>query len=100
MKLLQLILFFISFVLSCSDSIDKISVSGTDSSSAGAMAVINENLCTKCERCYGVCPRPGKALSKMVVNGGETIFVIDPQQCLRCGLCISKCPYGAITWKH
>ena len=28
---------------------------------------------------------------------GKTNFVIDPEVCVRCGLCISSCKFGAIS---
>lgn len=97
MKLLYVLLLLFT---ACSDSIEKVSVSGVNGTTSGASIVISETLCAKCNRCYEVCPRPGKALSTIVLSENETIYVIDPEQCLRCGLCINKCPYGAVTWKH
>lgn len=97
MKLLYALLLLFA---ACNDSIDKISVSGNNGTASGSSMVISEKLCAKCNLCYEVCPRPGKALSTITINENETIYVIDPEQCLRCGLCMNKCPYGAITWKH
>lgn len=86
-------------IASCTDSVDKISVSGnTDKESAGANVVIDANVCYGCsyEYCYRRCPV--KAVSKTTIEN-RTYYIIDPEQCIKCGICVESCPFDAITWK-
>ena len=86
-----------AFLAGCSDSIDKISVSGT---STQATVVINANACIACapRYCWESCPQ--RAISEVRLSETKTVYVVDPQKCIRCGVCINKCPYGAISWKQ
>lgn len=53
-------------------------------------------LCTQCE--YEWCARacPVGAISRDPETG---IVVIDPQECIQCGECVTACPFGAIRQK-
>jgi polyferredoxin len=53
---------------------------------------IDSNLCTECELCYKVCPIQ-VAPFKFRERGIETVKDGD---CLKCGLCVSSCPKGAL----
>ncbi len=86
--------------LTCSDTVNKVTVNSIGNNTTAASLVIDEYMCTKCDKCISACPRYGKALSKIVVYEDQTVYVIDPSQCLRCGLCIDRCHFGAIIWKH
>jgi Fe-S-cluster-containing hydrogenase component 2 len=86
-----------AFMAGCSDSVAKLSVSGA---STQATVVINANACIACapRYCWESCPQ--RAISEVRLSESKTVYVVDPQKCIRCGVCIAKCPYGAITWKQ
>ncbi|NLD91584.1 MAG: 4Fe-4S binding protein [Fibrobacter sp.] len=87
-------------IVTCTDSIDKISVSGdTNQEMSGATVFIDANVCYGCsyENCYTRCPV--KAVSRTKI-GERTYFIIDPEKCIKCGICIESCPFDAITWKQ
>ena len=48
-------------------------------------------LCRGCKRCAVADSCPSKAVS--VVNGKATI---DGDKCTKCGVCVGKCPFGAV----
>ena len=52
----------------------------------------NAELCRGCNKCAIETRCPSKAAS--VIDGK---LVIDPDKCLSCGVCIGKCPFGAIS---
>ncbi|MBZ4655113.1 MAG: pyruvate ferredoxin oxidoreductase [Peptococcaceae bacterium] len=52
--------------------------------------VINGEKCTKCQRCWLLCPDG-------VIERGEPYFQIDYNFCKGCGLCAYECPVKAIT---
>jgi Fe-S-cluster-containing hydrogenase component 2 len=81
----------------CSDSVDKVSVSGV---STQAAVFIDATACIACapRYCYQSCPQ--RAISEVRLNETKTVYVVDPQKCIRCGVCINSCPYGAISWKR
>jgi ferredoxin len=83
------------FIAGCSDSVEKLSVTGTSSS---ASVVVDAEKCTWCGICYRACP--AGAISENVFVNSDYAYIIDPQKCLHCGVCIGKCPYGAISWKR
>ena len=47
--------------------------------------------CIKCKytECVGVCP-------VTCFHEGETMLVIDPDECIECGVCVNECPVHAI----
>lgn len=60
----------------------------------------SENFCSyKCHKCSDICP--SGALQKMTLELKRRtqigIAQINPDQCVRCGLCIMKCPREALT---
>jgi NADP-reducing hydrogenase subunit HndC len=85
-------------LFSCSDSVEKVRVTGTDVT-AKSNVVIDGEICYGCvwESCKTFCPQ--NAVSKNQI-GERSVFIIDPQKCIKCGICIQKCPFDAITWKH
>jgi NADPH-dependent glutamate synthase beta subunit-like oxidoreductase/NAD-dependent dihydropyrimidine dehydrogenase PreA subunit len=57
---------------------------------------VNEDLCSGCGICVGVCPYDASKLEKTEKG---LISAIDELKCKRCGVCISACPSGARTIK-
>jgi ferredoxin len=55
------------------------------------VAVVNEEKCTACRLCEGVCP---VAAIKI-----DTVAIIDRAECTGCGQCVAECPRKAITLK-
>jgi len=55
------------------------------------MAFIVCEPCIKCRytECAGVCPVD-------CFRAGETMLVIDPEECIDCGVCVNECPVHAI----
>lgn len=54
---------------------------------------VDADACTGCKACLQVgCP----ALSHAPAAGGKTRAVIDPTQCVGCGVCTAACRFGAI----
>lgn len=54
------------------------------------MASVVNDKCTKCKSCVEVCP-------VACFHEGENMLVINPDDCIDCGVCIAECPKGAIT---
>lgn len=50
---------------------------------------IDINWCSGCRRCVDFCP--GNAIQRF----GE-VLQIDPDECLKCGMCKTVCPNGCI----
>lgn len=60
--------------------------------------VINNNLCTGCGTCAGVCPN---GLLKMeMTHEGRYIPVIESNDCKRCNLCARVCPANNENFKE
>jgi formate hydrogenlyase subunit 6/NADH:ubiquinone oxidoreductase subunit I len=80
----------------CSDSVDKVSVSGAPSQPA---VTIDAKACIACagRYCWEACPK--RAVDELTVDK-QIIYVIDTEKCIRCGVCIGKCPYGAVVWRR
>jgi NADPH-dependent glutamate synthase beta subunit-like oxidoreductase len=69
--------------------------------------------CVLCARCADICPEhcirfapldaldvdpAQRAILEAQGNGGPvTVYLYDPDKCIRCGLCAVRCPTGAIT---
>ena len=77
------------------------------------MPVINVQWCEGAGPCASVCPvdvfklreltknelktLTFKARVKVFIHGGKQAFVIGPEVCRGCGLCVTACPENAIT---
>ncbi len=57
---------------------------------SGELAVIDQNLCGGCGRCFDVC-----RYDAVLVRDGQ--YIVDPLACEGCGYCARVCPDEAIT---
>ena len=64
---------------------------------------VNNYICTECEKCVDVCPvevehdgKKEKAVQVLPKMFWENIFLIDEQNCTKCGECEKACPTGAL----
>ncbi len=55
------------------------------------MTYVVTEACVRCKYtdCVDVCPVD-------CFHEGPNFLVIDPEQCIDCGLCVNECPIGAI----
>ena len=60
-----------------------------------ATTTINEELCSGCQICEGLCPY--KAIS---FDEERKVSRLNETLCKGCGVCVAACPSGAITGKH
>lgn len=51
----------------------------------------NDERCTDCGACVGVCPTQALVLERPSMN-----VAFDPEQCVVCGECVPCCPVGAM----
>jgi heterodisulfide reductase subunit A len=61
----------------------------------GAIAAVNEELCSGCKVCADLCPYNAITFSE----DGKLAEVSDVL-CKGCGVCVAACPAGAITARH
>jgi dihydropyrimidine dehydrogenase (NAD+) subunit PreA len=54
-------------------------------------AVIDQDLCIQCGRCYAACEDTSHQAITNLVNGKRHFEVID-EECVGCNLCVSVCP--------
>jgi heterodisulfide reductase subunit A len=60
-----------------------------------ATAVIEEEFCSGCKTCIGLCP-----YNAISFNEERKVSVINEALCKGCGTCTAACPSGAITSRH
>ncbi len=63
----------------------------------GAIASVNEDFCSGCRMCEGVCEFNA---IEMVEEEGKVHSHVVEELCKGCGVCASTCPSGAITVGH
>jgi heterodisulfide reductase subunit A len=63
----------------------------------GAIASVNEDVCSGCQMCVAVCEF--KAI-EMIKDGDTVHSHIISEVCKGCGVCAATCPSGAITIGH
>ena len=60
-----------------------------------AVAVVNEELCSGCKVCIGLCP-----YNAITFDAEKRQAYISDVLCKGCGVCVAACPAGAITGRH
>lgn len=55
------------------------------------LAVIKEELCTGCTRCYKICP------TDAIVGASKQLHVVMNQACTGCSQCVDVCPEDCIS---
>ncbi|MCS7047102.1 MAG: 4Fe-4S binding protein [Gemmataceae bacterium] len=55
------------------------------------LPVLDDRLCTGCERCVGVCPTECLALD------GHRPWLPRPEHCVSCAACVVICPSAALA---
>ncbi len=58
-------------------------------------AVINEELCSGCQVCVGLCP-----FTAITYDKGKGISIINDALCKGCGTCVAACPSAASQQQH
>ena len=56
---------------------------------------INEDLCSGCQVCVGLCP-----YSAISLDEEKGVSRVNEALCKGCGVCVAACPSGAITGRH
>jgi Pyruvate/2-oxoacid:ferredoxin oxidoreductase delta subunit len=51
--------------------------------------------CTACDNCYVFCPD-----AAVVPDRATGDYAIDLDHCKGCGICVTECPRGALTWRR
>jgi len=57
-------------------------------------AVINQDDCIKCGRCYAACEDTSHQAIDM---SAERVFTVKDEDCVACNLCVNVCPVDCIT---
>ena len=60
-------------------------------------AVIDQDACIKCGRCYAACEDTSH--QAIAVEPGRT-YVVKDEECVACNLCVDVCPVECITMKQ
>jgi heterodisulfide reductase subunit A len=60
-----------------------------------ATAVVQEELCSGCKTCIGMC-----SYNAISFDENKKVSVINEALCKGCGTCAAACPSAAITSKH
>ncbi|MGD9918943.1 MAG: NAD-dependent dihydropyrimidine dehydrogenase subunit PreA [Paenirhodobacter sp.] len=60
-------------------------------------AVIDQNDCIKCGRCYAACEDTSH---QAIAMGEDRSFTVKDEECVACNLCVDVCPVDCITMKE
>ena len=52
-------------------------------------AVINQDDCIKCGRCYAACEDTSH---QAILMSEDRVFTVDDSECVACNLCVNVCP--------
>ncbi|MHA1207894.1 MAG: FAD-dependent oxidoreductase [Candidatus Freyarchaeota archaeon] len=63
----------------------------------GAIARVNEDLCSACKVCVSICE---SGAVQIVEKNGRYVSNVIEALCKGCGLCSAACPSGAMTIEH
>ncbi|NLP05220.1 4Fe-4S binding protein [Candidatus Fermentibacteria bacterium] len=73
-------------------TLDFLSSSGVRIAPPGEGLALDEELCTHCGACAGLCPT-----GAFTVSREDWKVALDMTRCIACGICVEACPYGAVT---
>jgi len=65
----------------------------------GQVAEVDEELCSGCKTCEGICPYSAIEIKPRLDNPNHLIATINRALCKGCGACAGACPSGAIEQK-
>lgn len=60
-----------------------------------SVAIIDENACSGCKICPGLCP-----YHAITFDEGKSVAVLTAALCKGCGVCVAACPSGAIEQQN
>ena len=62
-------------------------------------SVVNDELCTGCGTCVGICPLSAVAIVK---NNSKGIYLpqLDNERCNQCGICLDACPGHSVDFQQ
>jgi len=62
-------------------------------------SVVNDELCTGCGTCVGICPL---SAIEMVKNNSKGIYLpqLDDEKCNQCGICLDACPGHSVNFQQ
>jgi len=55
-------------------------------------AVIDQDKCIKCGRCYIACEDASHQAIEYTNNNDDRVFTVNDDECVGCNLCVSVCP--------
>jgi len=65
----------------------------------GQVAEVNEELCSGCQTCEGICPYSAIEIKPRLNDPEHLVANVNRALCKGCGSCASACPSGAIEQK-
>ncbi len=65
----------------------------------GQVAEVDEELCSGCSTCEGICPYNAIEVKPKSDNKDHFIAIVNRALCKGCGACVGACPSGAIEQK-